>query len=97
MHQQHPTAWPRLSLQKVAHAHQVGVLPVVDDLGQNDQVERAVGRLAGERYSLQIDVGQACAARCRRLQCGIADVHGQQVVAHRRQARRQHADGAPDL
>jgi len=49
MHQQHPAAADNFALQELAHARQIGVVPIIGDFGQHDQVELILGRLCGKR------------------------------------------------
>jgi hypothetical protein len=39
MHQQHPTAGLCQAPKEIAHAREIGVVPIVGHLGEDDQVE----------------------------------------------------------
>ncbi|NJC33377.1 hypothetical protein GGR88_000851 [Sphingomonas jejuensis] len=61
----------------VRHPPDIVRIPVIDDLGQEHEVEAAGGLVGRELAALEPDLLETGAARARRRQRGLRDVHGQ--------------------
>jgi len=75
MHQQNSAARLRPSPEEIAHPSEIGVVPIVGHLGENDQVELSLRGLGGQRHALQRDVGERRTSRSGGLKRRFADIH----------------------
>ncbi len=97
VHQQELPGRRELVDGQFAQFQEVGHRQIIADLGNHDQIERAVGKLAGQRFLLEADIVQCGATFARRPERLFRNVDGKEPSAPGSQLACQNADRAARL